>query len=316
MIKGINKKKLGETLRSLREARGLTQYEVSMAINLATETLRRIENGHNIPSIQTLELLSTAYKINIMKAISSLSELNKYSKFYDELDKLIINYSVLQLSRIRREFSSYIKKCDEEYFDQVELKQFYLMLEGLEKYYNDKSTLEESTKCFVQSIQLRHSDFTIKQYKNHLYLPIELKSLYLIALNYCDRKEYEISNEILIYLMEEQLNKISLEDSLNQFKLLVKGYLNISYNYHCLDDFSQSLYYAELGIEKCINSNSFYLLYALYYRKAIAMMMRKEEKSKYLLFFERSIMLLEMQESYSLANIYRQVTKDKYNIIL
>lgn len=312
MIRGIDKKKLGKLLLHLRKARCLTQKQVAKSINVNTETLRRIENGYNIPSIQTLELLSSVYKTNLLKEISSLSYLNRYSEFYDKLDKLLVSYSVEELSKTKDAFATYTNGCEEEYYDHLEIKQFQMVLEGLEKYYSDDCLLQDSTDCFILSIQLRHSDFDIVKYSEHIYLPIEIKALYLIAMNYCNMQNYLLSNEILLYLIEKHLRMVSFQDSPYQFKLSIKAYLNLSYNCHCLDEFELSLHYAEMGIIKCVSTGLFYLLYSLYYRKAIALMRLKRDEYEYLIWFKRSISMLEIQESYDLIDVYRQVTKDKW----
>ncbi len=51
---------LGQTLRRIRLAQGLTQAALATAIGRSTDLISRIERGESAPSFETLEALSTA----------------------------------------------------------------------------------------------------------------------------------------------------------------------------------------------------------------------------------------------------------------
>ncbi len=46
---------IGQRLREIREAKGLSQVEISRATGLVQPYLSRVENGHTVPTIETLE---------------------------------------------------------------------------------------------------------------------------------------------------------------------------------------------------------------------------------------------------------------------
>lgn len=54
---------IGERLRTLREARGLPQSEIERRTGLLRCYVSRVENGHTVPSIETLEKLSRALEV-------------------------------------------------------------------------------------------------------------------------------------------------------------------------------------------------------------------------------------------------------------
>lgn len=54
---------IGERLRTLREAKGLPQSEIERRTGLLRCYVSRVENGHTIPSIETLEKLARALEV-------------------------------------------------------------------------------------------------------------------------------------------------------------------------------------------------------------------------------------------------------------
>src|SRR5579864_2598373 len=56
---------IGEQIREIREAKGLSQGELESRTGLARVYISRIENGHTMPSFQTLEKLAHALEISV-----------------------------------------------------------------------------------------------------------------------------------------------------------------------------------------------------------------------------------------------------------
>ncbi len=46
---------IGQRLREIREAKGLSQVKISRATGLVQPYVSRVENGHTVPTIETLE---------------------------------------------------------------------------------------------------------------------------------------------------------------------------------------------------------------------------------------------------------------------
>ncbi len=62
---------IGERLRTLREAKGMPQSEIERRTGLLRCYVSRVENGHTVPSIETLEKLARALEVPL------------YQLFYD-----------------------------------------------------------------------------------------------------------------------------------------------------------------------------------------------------------------------------------------
>ena len=65
---------MGERLRRLREARKLSQGDIEKRTGLLRCYISRVENGHTIPAVETLEKLARALEVPI------------YQLFYKEAD--------------------------------------------------------------------------------------------------------------------------------------------------------------------------------------------------------------------------------------
>jgi transcriptional regulator with XRE-family HTH domain len=62
---------IGTTLRSLREERGLSQGDIEKSTGLLRCYISRIENGHTIPSLETLERFSAALDVPLYRLFFS-----------------------------------------------------------------------------------------------------------------------------------------------------------------------------------------------------------------------------------------------------
>ena len=53
---------IGERLRTVREQRGLSQAQIEQRTGLLQSYISRVENGHTIPAVETLEKLPAPLK--------------------------------------------------------------------------------------------------------------------------------------------------------------------------------------------------------------------------------------------------------------
>ena len=54
---------IGKRIRKLREAKGLSQAGIEQRTGLLRSYISRVENGHTVPSLETLERLAAALEI-------------------------------------------------------------------------------------------------------------------------------------------------------------------------------------------------------------------------------------------------------------
>src|SRR5215472_3667251 len=62
---------IGPRLRELREQRNLSQGDITEVIGLPRSYISRIENGHSVPSLETLQRLATALDVPLYRIFYS-----------------------------------------------------------------------------------------------------------------------------------------------------------------------------------------------------------------------------------------------------
>ena len=56
---------LGESIRNIRQEKGLSQGEMQKRTGILRSYLSRVENGHTVPSFATLQRLASAMEVNL-----------------------------------------------------------------------------------------------------------------------------------------------------------------------------------------------------------------------------------------------------------
>src|SRR6516162_5759412 len=74
---------IGEVIKTYRSQRGLSQGDIERRTGLLRCYLSRVENGHTVPSLETLAKIAEAMEI-------SLAEIKKYSTTLSEGDKRLV----------------------------------------------------------------------------------------------------------------------------------------------------------------------------------------------------------------------------------
>ena len=98
------KKKFGVRLFQLRNAAGITQAKLAEITNLSVDSISRIERGERAPSLESIEKISVALKLNASELlnfdneeIAALSEIPSDSL---ELGKLLKSKRPKQVKKI------------------------------------------------------------------------------------------------------------------------------------------------------------------------------------------------------------------------
>jgi len=65
---------VGQNVKRLREAKGLTQQQIAVAADLAVPTVSRIERGATRPDLATLEALAGPLGVTVVDLLESEPE--------------------------------------------------------------------------------------------------------------------------------------------------------------------------------------------------------------------------------------------------
>lgn len=308
----FNSKQFGNSLRKLREERNLTRKKVEENCFISSETLRKIESGNVIPRFETIQILSSLYKVDLLRTLSDCRNENIINEINMFIDRLFIENStstssLQQYSIVNSQLTEYslIELSEVDYFNTL-----LLLL--------PKSN---STDDKVKQDVINQINYVIKKYKNdfskeHLeryeYTYLEMRLLYLSSIVHAELKDYSTSNIILNYLMNKlQVNKHSHE----HLKMLyIKVLCNIAYNHHIYDNHVEVLNVVNLAITFFNENNTIYLLEVILFRKLIAEYnLKLDEYSTTLSFL---IQLLNFKSLDEQLKLYKKILKEKYNIIV
>lgn len=69
--KGVINMIIGTRLRSLREGKGLSQGDIEKSTGLLRCYISRVENGHTVPSLETLERFAAALDVSLYELFYS-----------------------------------------------------------------------------------------------------------------------------------------------------------------------------------------------------------------------------------------------------
>ena len=317
MFKRINNKIFGAYLSDLRSNYNLSKISLAKQSGLTDETIRRLEKGENTPSFNTLNSLSKVLKVDLIDVYISMINNNDLNVFYKDLDSLIIGHNVTELNHLNDKFTEYEKKVYNENLEEIrEVNQFRLILQGLELSINSEKGSLEAYNKYEDSIKLSIPTFSIKNIHENKYSYLELKCIFLMAMEKNAMENYVESNRISMDLFNylDVVKVFDFEENMVLYK--TKLYVNIAYNHHCLDDDEKAYYYSNKGIEYCVKNHSLYLLYALFYRRAVALFYLGKDSKQMKKDFLSAVSILDTYGMKSLKKIYVETTKNKYGIDL
>lgn len=116
MPKSVNKL-IGLQIANIRRKRELTQEELAESVNVATETISRLERGVSMPSLKTLEKISHALHISLKDLFDfDYPQATRYSAVEKEGAKLISYLKTKRVDDIRMCY-----RILKTIFEQIEL---------------------------------------------------------------------------------------------------------------------------------------------------------------------------------------------------
>lgn len=252
-MKLYNLESFGKNIADLRRQRGLTQEDVYSTIGISPDTLRRIENGYSIPKLETIELLSIVYKVDLHMILSKHRLSYKYI-FSDDLISINKLIALKEIDLLEKHIQSITKIVNEE-----SSKANYELI--LVKFKQFKETI-----ILVNDIpELKEGSATIaiQRIVNLIKMSIpafELELVHTFHYDYIEMRLLLILSEILrsFDLFKEcKFTLIALEENVNEiipynrdfYEILLKVYFHQSTLYFRIDNFRKSLESAQKGVE-------------------------------------------------------------------
>ncbi|MGB6599318.1 MAG: helix-turn-helix transcriptional regulator, partial [Candidatus Acidiferrum sp.] len=93
---------IGQRLKTLREEKDLSQGHIEKATGLLRSYVSRVENGHTVPTVETLEKWARALDMPLYKVMYDGDEPPKPRKLVSDDDKCLWGYSVKEISEFNQ----------------------------------------------------------------------------------------------------------------------------------------------------------------------------------------------------------------------
>ncbi len=314
MFSSYDLEEFGKFLRLQRTNCKLSQKDVNTICDVSQETLRRIENGLVVPKFTTLELLSSIYRINLIKSLNNFKTSRNVYDIYSKIDELFLTR--IEETKIDK-IAMYVEGIKEDsdksnYVDFRAVDNLVKFLEALRIYISPDSNVDQGIKILTEILEFNRLKFSIDDINNEKFDVFEVRVLILLALFYSIKRDYQLSSNILL-TAKDNIEK-SFNTSIDTVKLIIKIFINVSYNYHKIAKHNEALNYANLGIEYCYDNSSMYCLSFLYFRKGISLYYLKDSDYTSSLVF--SLSLLKKQDKMSEFKMYLDTLKEVYGIDL
>ena len=312
MFVSYNLDNFGERLKKIRKSLGFSQSYVQEKVGINVDTIRKIESGLAIPRYDTLELLSVAYKEDLLELLKSCRSNKFLMDFHDDLDYIIACYDKSITADLKAQLQhNFNSETQLSLVNPSEVKQFILFVDAIDQYHSDFTSTQASTKNdLINILKLTIPNYTIKKFDKFNYNYIEFRILLLISLFIAKEQDFLFSNKILYYILDKITDKNYSTQNIDF--LIVNIYFNIAYNYHRLDNHTKVIEVSDEGIEFCLERRTTHVLYSLYYRKGIAQFILGNEE--YLDSITTAFYILKAIKIPKLLEGYVQITRDKYGI--
>lgn len=312
MFSSINLKDFGLELRRIRKSSRLTQTKVKDMTGLNEDTLRRIEKGLVIAKYETLELLSVAYKTDLLALLKQFRTNQELYTFYRYFDRLIISNQIKDNPTIKNELKMLLEMhANGSYVNSSEFDLLKVMVQETINYFDENySDHEASVKILTENLKLSIEDFVLANFSAYTYSHLETRVLLLICLLLIKANQLRFSTDIMLFCLEHISDVQFISDECHKIK--IKLFLNISYNLYILDSYEASLAYANKGIAYANQISSSYCLPHLIARKAAAEYHFDPESATKS--FKDAINLFKILDQTALADSYIEIVKNRYHL--
>ena len=252
-------KDFGSKIKEIRHSLYLTQNDVFNSIGLNTETLRRMEGGLVIPKLETLDLLSSAYKIDVCELFLSyrIKDYNTYNLVKSRLEEKVNTQESLNFDEEIIEIETIIAGTSNSLYVNLlnQLKLYYI---GLRDYRNN--FFDNSMKVCVDAIRITTPEFALENIEDYFYSDTEVKILMLIGLILGQREKYDEAILVLTHCKNNVRNDLAL---------LKKIMSNLSIMHLRSKRYEEALKSNNDIIEKSRLTNDYSFLNIVYFNKGI-----------------------------------------------
>ena len=286
----------------------LTQKEVCDLTGINENTMRRIENGKVLPKQETLDLLSSVYKLDVSQVFLAcrMDNFGEYSLLMEEIEKAFEASNPWQLKECLNELSNLFNSDMNQFYKNILQQTIHIIEAGIASLEDRDYNL--SYTHIIKGLKVTIDQFNYGNYKDHVYNKLELQLLMNLAVTENARNNVDIALQILDFCVSVVENETELKKSI----LPTKIYLNASYMNYLNNQYEKSLLLANKGIEFNVNARSQYAIGHLYARKGFAEL--KLNIDEYIVSFRKALFFHDVLEQHDLKELLVKILKEKEGI--
>ena len=302
------------TLKNIRKSCGYTQMDVKELVGIHEDALRKIENGSVIPKYETLQLLSKAYKVDLLELLAHMKSDQNMMTYIQRINEMITSNDTEEFETVSKETHEFLENNKEVFqlFNSDEPVKLKLYLEAISKYFKPSEVEHLQAKdCLVRALSLSLKEpFNINLIDSYSFNYFDISLLILLGV--IERSLNNTSNSTLI--LDTCLKRLDIFNiqTVTNYRMKLKLIYNLAYNHHMKDDYQGVIDFASRGIEFATKNHILYSLPQLFYRKGIAEYHLGIDT--YMENLKKSITLLEVYGMDELKEKFIKTTYDMYAI--
>lgn len=237
----------GELFQALRKAKKYSYNSLSETSGIAKNTLRNIERGKVVPTIETLTLLTNYLDADLITLFITCKK-NRHSQYENlkhTFEMMISAHKINELSELMSSVESLLSKDtdtpEESRLEEHILQLYYRMIGHYETYIkkDDSAALE----AFLSALKVTMPEFNLEDYDQLTYNYDELHILFNI-IQMKDRQEKNAFH-IVMYEFIYEVHESLVETEVSLFPLLVN---NLAVALLEQNNYEESLHYANIGL--------------------------------------------------------------------
>lgn len=310
MIATYDMTKVGLEIKSIRKSLGHTITDVSRYTGISESTIKQIEAGKSIPRLDTVQILSSFFKHDLLSTLLNGIKNSNIDTFIKVLAQATANGDSVQMNNLLQEIQTYMECNVITPIENKDLTQIVLYLKGLRTVsvgiLTENNHHEEAIHYYTEALKINNTTFSIELFDNFKYTAVEMNILFSAAVSMGVLRNCIESNKILFFVLR-YCNNFVFSDSISP-KLLSKIFNAISYNYHRMDNHEKALHYARVGIKHCDDADTLAFLPHLLGREAIAL--KHLEYINWKTPLDYAISILKVHKKNSLITIFERMKSE------
>ncbi|NBG87068.1 helix-turn-helix domain-containing protein [Isachenkonia alkalipeptolytica] len=302
------------TLKRIRKSCGYTQSDVRKLVGIHEDGLRKIENGSVIPKYETLQLLSKAYKVDLLELLAHMKSDQSLMAYIQKVNEMITSNDIEKFASVSKEIHVFLEKNKRVFqlFNSDEPLKLKLYLEAIGEYFESHhESYVNAEILLIEALTLSIEEtFTIENLPDYPLNYFDISLLLLLGVIKRELSDTESSTLILNTCLE-RLDIFNIKTVTND-RMKLKLMYNLAYNNHTDDNYESVIEITSKAIEFATTNHILYSLPQLFYRKGIAEYQLGIDC--YMDSLNKAITLLEVYGMEELKQKFIQTTLNLYGI--